>query len=219
MKITILLSIFFSKYTPKRINRNMFSKFSPWVISHSKRVSKIFIFYIKNDDFWKILKTKSDQNTHQNAPNCTILNKFMGGGGGAWPRTPLAKRMASPWATCKFPNPKKKILPPPTKSWLRPWAYAESIGKRADFTGRPTWLWLCSGACAGGEPRNWKAKKNVIRANIKLFHLYFATFLVENIIFSAIFWAGPPWKKKRPPLLRIPEHAPGVLTSRWKSDI
>ena len=32
-----------------------------------------------------------------------------------------------------------------------------------------------------------KKKKKVIRANIKLFHLYFATFLVENIIFSAIF--------------------------------
>ena len=34
-------------------------------------------------------------------------------------------------------------------------------------------------------------KKKVIRANIKLFHLYFATFLVENIIFSVIFGAGP----------------------------
>ena len=32
-----------------------------------------------------------------------------------------------------------------------------------------------------------KKKKKVIRANIKLFHLYFATFLDENIIFSAIF--------------------------------
>ena len=32
-----------------------------------------------------------------------------------------------------------------------------------------------------------KREKKVIRANIKLFHLYFATFLVENIIFSAIF--------------------------------
>ena len=33
--------------------------------------------------------------------------------------------MASPWAacrfaTCKFPNLKKKFLPPPPKSWLRP---------------------------------------------------------------------------------------------------
>ena len=117
MKITILLSIFFSKYTPKRINRNMFTKCSPWVIPHSKRVSKIFIFYIKNDDFWKILKTKSDQNTHQNAPNCTILNKFIGG---AWPRTPLAKRMASPWATCKFPNLKKKFLPSPSQILATP---------------------------------------------------------------------------------------------------
>ena len=32
-----------------------------------------------------------------------------------------------------------------------------------------------------------KKKKKVIRANIKLFYLYFATFLVGNIIFSAIF--------------------------------
>ena len=32
-----------------------------------------------------------------------------------------------------------------------------------------------------------KKKKKVIRANIKLFHLYFATFLVENVIFSASF--------------------------------
>ena len=32
-----------------------------------------------------------------------------------------------------------------------------------------------------------KKKKKVIRANIKLFHLYLATFLVENIIFSASF--------------------------------
>ena len=30
-------------------------------------------------------------------------------------------------------------------------------------------------------------KKKVINANIKLFLLYFATFLVEHIIFSAIF--------------------------------
>ena len=30
-------------------------------------------------------------------------------------------------------------------------------------------------------------KEKVIRANLKLFHLYFATFLVGNIIFSAIF--------------------------------
>ena len=30
-----------------------------------------------------------------------------------------------------------------------------------------------------------KKKKKVIRANINLFHLYFATFLLENNIFSA----------------------------------
>ena len=32
-----------------------------------------------------------------------------------------------------------------------------------------------------------KQKKNVIRANFKLFHLHFATFFVGNIILSAIF--------------------------------
>ena len=32
-------------------------------------------FYIKNGNF---LKTKSDQNVHQNAPNCTILKIFSG---------------------------------------------------------------------------------------------------------------------------------------------
>ena len=55
--------------------------------------------------------------------------------------------------------------------------------------------YLYSGACPGGGPKGpgppplviEKQKKKVIRANIKLFHLYFATFLVENIIFSASF--------------------------------
>ena len=42
------------------------------------------------------------------------------------------------------------------------------------------------------EIEKQKKKKKVIRANIKLFHLYFATFLVENILFSAIFGAAPP---------------------------
>ena len=32
-----------------------------------------------------------------------------------------------------------------------------------------------------------KRKKKVIRANFNLFYLYFATFLVENVIFSATF--------------------------------
>ena len=37
------------------------------------------------------------------------------------------------------------------------------------------------------EKQKKKKKKKVIRANIKLFHLYFATFLVENVFFSASF--------------------------------
>ena len=57
-------------------------------------------------------------------------------------------------------------------------------------------LVIHSGACPGGggqgakeieKQKKKKKKKKVIRANIKLFHIYFATFLVENIIFSAIF--------------------------------
>ena len=39
--------------------------------------------------FGNFLKTKSDQNIHQNAPNCTILKKISRG---ACPRTPLASR-------------------------------------------------------------------------------------------------------------------------------
>ena len=45
-----------------------------------------------------------------------------------------------------------------------------------------------SGACPPPleiEKQKKKKKKKVIKANIKLFHLYFATFLVEN--FSASF--------------------------------
>ena len=67
MKIAILVS----KYTPRRINRNMVSKISSCEIPHSKRVSKIFLFYIK----MVILKQKQRQNlikihpkTHQIAP-------------------------------------------------------------------------------------------------------------------------------------------------------
>ena len=59
MKIAILVS----KYTPKRINRNMFSKISSREIPHSKRVSKIIFFYIKNGNFRKKINTKSDKNT------------------------------------------------------------------------------------------------------------------------------------------------------------
>ena len=48
------------------------------------------------------------------------LKKFLGG---ACPRTPLAMRMASPcaacrFATCKFPNLKKKFLGPPPSQIL-----------------------------------------------------------------------------------------------------
>ena len=39
----------------------------------------------------------------------------------------------------------------------------------------------------GPAPPPLEIEKKVIRANFKLFHLYFATFLAENIFFSAVF--------------------------------
>ena len=59
----------------------------------------------------------------------------------------------------------------------------------------PTESTLCQARVQGGgsqgacppPPQKLKSKKKVIRANFKLFHLYFATFLVENAIFSSIF--------------------------------
>ena len=43
------------------------------------------------------------------------------------------------------------------------------------------------GIWAPPPPLEIEKQKKVIRANFKLFHLYFATFLVKNLIFSAIF--------------------------------
>ena len=51
------------------------------------------------------LSKKSYPNIHQNAPNCIIFKKFLGG---ACPRTPLAKRMAS-----LFQISKENSCPPP----------------------------------------------------------------------------------------------------------
>ena len=48
--------------------------------------------YIKNGNFEKILKTKSDPSIHQNAFNLHHLKNFLGG---ARPRTPLASSNAS----------------------------------------------------------------------------------------------------------------------------
>ena len=42
-----------SKYAPKRTNRSMFSKKISYEIPHSKRVSKILFFYIKNGNLKK----------------------------------------------------------------------------------------------------------------------------------------------------------------------
>ena len=101
-------------YTPKRISRKCFKKKFSRELPHGKDVC---LKYLKI-----FLKTKSDPNIHQNAPNCTILKNFLGQG--ACHRTTLAKRMASPYAairfaTCIFLN-LKKVLAPSAKSWVRP---------------------------------------------------------------------------------------------------
>ena len=58
--------------------------------------------------FFLILKTKLDQNAHQNTPNLPFKKKFSGGG--AMPPNPPSKAHGF---ACKFPNQKKKSCPPP----------------------------------------------------------------------------------------------------------
>ena len=64
-----------SKYALNCINYDMFSTkiTRNYNYPHSKRVAIIIILYIKIYYFFKI---QSDQNIHQNAPNCTIFSKF-----------------------------------------------------------------------------------------------------------------------------------------------
>ena len=71
--------------------------------------------YTKNDNFLNFLKTKSDPNTRQNAPNCIIFNNFLVG---ACPRVPLAERMASRHAN--FQIRKKFLGPPPYQTLATP---------------------------------------------------------------------------------------------------
>ena len=52
--------------------------------------------------------------------------------------------------------------------------------------------WGAQGTCPPPLEIKKTNKKKVIRANVKLFHLYFATFLVENVIFSDSDFAPPP---------------------------
>ena len=51
--IFMKLAISVSKYTPKRINRNMFSKISSWEIPHRKRVSKKKFLFNQNGNLKK----------------------------------------------------------------------------------------------------------------------------------------------------------------------
>ena len=76
----------------------------------------------------------------------------------------------------------------------------------AHYIVRRVSVWGAQGAC----PPPLEIEKH---KKIELFHRYFATFLVGNIIFSAIFWTAPPplkiekQKNKQKKALRIAGHA------------
>ena len=79
-------------------------------------------FLCKKWHFLKKIKTKSDQNTPKNAPNCTVLKIFSGG----MPPNPpsnahgFAMRSMS-LRDMQIPKSEKKnSWPPPPKSWGRP---------------------------------------------------------------------------------------------------
>ena len=67
---------------------------------------KCFAMFCQNCQFFGCtprLKETSDQNIHQNAPNCTIFPNFLGG---TCPRAPLPCTACSV-ATCMYTLPEK----------------------------------------------------------------------------------------------------------------
>ena len=81
---------------------------------HYKRVSKKFMLIY--NFLRRFFTMKVVENSPQNAQNCTILKKFIGGG--ACPQTPLAKACSF---ACGFKIPEiLKLSPPPEKSCIRP---------------------------------------------------------------------------------------------------
>ena len=105
MKIVILVS----KYTPKRINRNRFSKISSREIPHNKCVSKIFIFYIKNLKRTKLHHFK--KNSRGSMPPNPPSNAH-----GFAMRSMSLRDMQIPKSEKKNSWPPR----PPPKSWGRP---------------------------------------------------------------------------------------------------
>ena len=116
MKIVILVS----KYTPKRINRNRFSKISSREIPHNKCVSKIFIFYIKNGIF---LKKNKDKMWSKYTLKRTKLHRFKKISRGSMPPNPpstahgFAMRSMS-LCDMQIPKSEKKISCPPPPSQI-----------------------------------------------------------------------------------------------------
>ena len=65
--------------------------------------------------FKKFLKTKSDQNVHQNAPICTIIKNFLGGGMPPNPPNKAHGFAMRSMSLCdmQISKSEKKILGPP----------------------------------------------------------------------------------------------------------
>ena len=113
MKITILFSKFFQNI---RQNASIVTCFQKFI--HSKRVSKIFIFYIKNDNFLKILKIyKIGSKYTQKRTKLYHFKKFSRGHVTDPPPPPKQSASLRHAQISKY---KKIYCPPPSKSWLRP---------------------------------------------------------------------------------------------------
>ena len=75
------------------------------------------------------MKNFKDKIGSKYTPKRTKLHHLKKILGGACPRTPLAKRIASPCAACRFATQISKsdkkyfLTPSPPKSWLRPCIY------------------------------------------------------------------------------------------------
>ena len=143
MKIANFYSRLFYKFKQKRINRKSFQKKFSRELPHSKRVSEIFMFYlkkwqflkiyVKNDNLkklykkWYFLKFFKVKNriqiytkAHQIAPFIKIFS------GGMPPNPPskahgFAMRSMSLRDMQISKSQKKNSWPPPPKSWGRPW--------------------------------------------------------------------------------------------------
>ena len=78
-------------------------------------------------------------------------------------------------------------------------------------------IWFYSGTMKNHKKNLFVFRESLLALN-QLFKelVYFATFLLENIIFSSIFWAGPPPEKlKSKKKKSLSDFGPPPLTNSW----